>query len=119
MYVVAGYIIFWESVSTYSVFIPFIFSVPYGQPLVYHPNPYVYIPAIGQVARPVPEAEEVPEVKTIEEKKPVYTTHPLVYTHGSHPLVYTHGLHPIHPVHIAPRGFAYSFTVDHEDIKSE
>merc|ERR1711978_492518 len=74
--------------------------VPYGQPLVYHPNPYVYIPAIGQVAKPVSEVSEsgeVLEVKTIEEKKPVYATNPLVYTHGlqaTHPLVYTHGLHP-------------------------
>merc|ERR1712106_900765 len=73
---------------------PKILSLPYGQPLVYGPNPYVYIPAIGQVAKPVAT------------KPVVYATHPYVYTH------------PIHISPIVPRGFAYSFTVDHDDTKS-
>ena len=85
--------------------IPFLFSLPYGQPLVYKPNPYVYIPAIGQVAKPELEAK----VKTTD----ITAIKPLVY--ATHPYVYTH---PVHISPIVPRGFAYSFTVDHDDTKS-
>ena len=83
----------------------FLFSLPYGQPLVYRPNPYVYIPAIGQVAKPELEAK-VKTVDTTATKPLVYATHPYVYTH------------PVHISPIVPRGFAYSFTVDHDDTKS-
>merc|ERR1712156_139320 len=61
-------------------------SLPYGQPLVYKPNPYVYIPAIGQVAKP--------ELETVDTTVDSTATKPLVY--ATHPYVYTH------PIHISP-----------------
>jgi len=95
---------------------------------VYKANPYVYIPAIGQVAKPLtitkPEVKTVPaqvktvpaEVRTVPEGLKPVNINPFVYT--ASPYVYTHPMTPIHPTQITPivpHGFAYSFTVGNEE----
>jgi hypothetical protein len=96
--------------------VPKHLSLPYGQPLVYRPNPYVYIPAIGQVAKPedtLGKVEATQDVKTA-------ATKPLVNI--ANPYVYAHPINPVHPIHVSPivpHGFAYSFTVDHGATKTK
>merc|ERR1712086_784137 len=86
------------------------------QPLVYRPNPYVYIPAISQVAKPEETVGNV-EPRTVPEGLKPVATNPFVYT-GS-PYVYAHHMNPVHPnqiTPIVPHGLAYSFTSGHANV---
>merc|ERR1712086_692452 len=90
-----------------------------AQPLVYSPNPYVYIPAIGQVAKPEETVGNV-EPRTVPEGLKPVATNPFVYT--ASPYVYAQSMNPVHPVQIkpiVPHGFAYSFTVGNENVPAQ
>merc|ERR1712203_402585 len=87
-----------------------------AQPLVYRSNPYVYIPAIGQVAKPEETVGNV-EPRTVPEGLKLVATNPFVYT--ASPYIYAHPMNPVHSTHIkpiVPHGFAYSFTVGNENV---
>jgi len=87
-----------------------------SQPLVYRPNPYVYIPAIGQVAKPEETVGNV-EPRTVPEGLKPIATNPFVYT-GS-PYVYAQHMNLVHPnqiTPIVPHGLAYSFTSGHANV---
>merc|ERR1711971_658453 len=72
-------------------------SLKPAQPLVYRPNPYVYIPAIGQVAKPEETVGNV-EPRTVPEGlKPVATN---LFAYTASPFVYAHHMNPIHPYQI-------------------
>merc|ERR1712051_1037911 len=72
-------------------------SLKPAQPLVYRPNPYVYIPAIGQVAKPGETVGNV-EPRTVPEGLKPVATNLFVYT--ASPFVYAHHMNPIHPYQI-------------------
>jgi len=85
-------------------------SLTPAQPLVYRPNPYVYIPTIGQVAKPEETVGNV-EPRTVPEGLKPVATNPFVYT-GS-------PMNPVHPnqiTPIVPHGLAYSFTSGHANV---
>merc|ERR1711971_625339 len=91
-------------------------SLKNAQPLVYRPNPYVYIPAIGQVTKPVETVGNV-EPRTVPEGLKPVATNPFVYT--ASPYVYAHHMNPVHPnqiTPIVPHGLAYSFTSGHANV---
>ena len=91
-------------------------SLKPAQPLVYRPNPYVYIPAIGQVAKPEETVGDV-EPRTVPEGLKPVATNPFVYT--ASPYVYAHHMNPVHPnqiTPIVPHGLAYSFTSGHASV---
>merc|ERR1711971_644248 len=91
-------------------------SLKNAQPLVYRPNPYVYIPAIGQVAKPEETLGNV-EPRTVPEGLKPVATNPFVYT--ASPYVYAHHMNPVHPNQITPiipHGLAYSFTSGHANV---
>merc|ERR1740129_68557 len=69
-------------------------SLKPAQPLVYRPNPYDYIPAIGQVAKPEETVGNV-EPRTVPEGLKPVVTNPFVYT--ASPYVYAHHMNPVHP----------------------
>merc|ERR1712238_468004 len=90
-----------------------------AQPLVYRPNPSVYIPAIGQVAKPEETVGNV-EPRTVPEGLKPVATNPFVY--AASPYVYAHHMNPVHPTQIkpiVPHGFAYSFTVGNENVPAQ
>merc|ERR1711971_291037 len=85
-------------------------SLKNAQPLFYRPNPYVYIPAIGQVAKPEETVGNL-EPRTVPEGLKPVATNPFVYTASSY--VYAHHMNLVHPnqiTPIVPHGLAYSFT---------
>ena len=87
-----------------------------AQHLVYRPNPYVYIPAIGQVAKPEETVGNV-EPRTVPEGLKPVATNPFVYI--ASPYVYAHHMNPVHPnqiTPIVPHGLAYSFTSGHANV---
>merc|ERR1711971_750263 len=91
-------------------------SLKNAQPLVYRPNPYVYIPAIGQVAKPEETVGNV-EPRTVPEGLKPVATNPFVYT--ASPYVYAHHMNPVHPnqiTPIVPHGLAITFTSGHANV---
>merc|ERR1739846_227804 len=91
-------------------------SLKPAQPLVYRHTPYVYIPAIGQVAKPEETVGNV-EPRTVPEGLKPVATNPFVYT--ASPYVYAHHMNPVHPnqiTPIVPHGLAYSFTSGHANV---
>merc|ERR1712238_612416 len=79
-------------------------------------KPLVYIPAIGQVAKPEETVGNV-EPRTVPEGLKPVATNPFVYT--ASPYVYAHHMNLVHPnqiTPIVPHGLACSFTSGHANV---